>query len=181
MVALIAGRHRHYSSGAVSGQNVVGNPHGNFLSRKRMGSVGSGKFSRDGFHLALTLAFGFSHAFLHIGLHRFSTIIGGNFLYQIMFGSQDHKAYPEDGIGTGRKHIDVLRMIGQHESHHGTGRLSDPIALHVLNGILPIDFFQTFEQPIGIGRDAQAPLLHQPLLYGVAAALAEAVFYLVIG
>ena len=59
-------------------------------------------------------------------------------------------------------------------------RAANPVALRLLDGVRPVDALQPVEQALGIGRDAQAPLAHLLLHYGIAAALRDAVDHLVV-
>ncbi len=57
----------------------------------------------------------------------------------------------------------------------GADRAADPVALHELDGFGPVDLVETREEPLGIGRDAQHPLLEGPAEHGMIAAVGPSI------
>jgi len=55
-----------------------------------------------------------------------------------------------------------------------SGGSADPVALHRLQRVAPVQAVEVVEQPFGVRRDAQHPLAHGPLEHGVVAAVAAA-------
>ena len=58
---------------------------------------------------------------------------------------------------------------------------ADPVALHFLEGLAPVDLLQALQQALGVGGDAQHPLAHRPAHDGKAAHLAPAIHDLLVG
>ncbi len=52
---------------------------------------------------------------------------------------------------------------------------ADPVALHRLDAIGPVEQFEVVDQPVGVGGDAHHPLAHAALEHGEVAAVAAAV------
>ena len=67
------------------------------------------------------------------------------------------------------------------EFHLRSFRAANPVALSLLYGVAPVDGVKTIEEPLGISRHAQAPLLHAALNDRESAADADAVDNLVVG
>ena len=51
----------------------------------------------------------------------------------------------------------------------------DPVALHRLDAVGPVEQFEVVDQAVGVGRDAHHPLAHVALEHGEVAAVAAAV------
>ena len=67
------------------------------------------------------------------------------------------------------------------ELHFRSFRASYPVLLCLLDGVGPVDLFQSVQQPLRIGRYTETPLFHQLLYDRVAPALAHTIDHLVVG
>src|SRR5690606_30862936 len=59
--------------------------------------------------------------------------------------------------------------------------LADPVPLDFLQRFAEFYFFQSLKESFGIFGDTQAPLAHPTLYYGVATAIAYAVYHFIVG
>ncbi len=87
-------------------------------------------------------------------------LCGGELLDQRMLRRQHHVGGAEQGVGPRGEDVDVAGVGG--EQHLGAGRPADPVALHGLDLVRPIQHVQVVEQPVGVRGDAHHPL-PQPL------------------
>ena len=78
-----------------------------------------------------------------------------------MFWSQHHRCGPKQGVWPSGKDFDH-RTGRSSETNLGPFGATNPIPLHCLDGISPIEVAQIFEQPVGVGRNSHHPLLHGP-------------------
>ena len=67
------------------------------------------------------------------------------------------------------------------ETHFGPFRTTDPVALSFLERVGPVEFIETVEQTLGIGRDAETPLVHEFLFNRVASTDRHTLADLVVG
>ncbi len=172
----------HDGTRTVACEDIFGDPHGDLLPGERIHGIGAGEHARHrlaGDAFALGLLFDL----LQIGLHGLFLRGRGEFLHPFALRSQDHEGHAEDGIGPGGEDGDVVgNAVALHLEHHlGALGLADPVALHLLQGIGPVQPLQGIQEPAGIGRYAELPLGHLLLEYRMAAALGITVLHLIIG
>ena len=172
-VPLVARRHRHDGASAVTHQHIVGNPHGDGMSGQRIDRCGAGEYA--GFlavgRLAVELIFcRSSHAILGYG----GTVVGrGERVGQGMLGGEHHKRCAKQGVGAGGEHLNGASMTC--EIDPSTGRSANPVALHQLDRLWPIEPIEIGQKAITVGSDPHHPLLHISLEDGEAANVALAV------
>ena len=159
------GRDAHHRAMAVTGQNVVGHPNGH--GRAGQGVAGSGPREnaalRPGrghtLNLADALAGGdvIGHG---RGLRRLD-----NRRQQRMFRRQRQKSRAKQGVRPGGKDGQLMDGLAHRQLKNDlrAGRAANPVALHLLDRLRPINFGQIGQQPLSIGRDTEIPLA-QPLL-----------------
>ncbi len=160
-VSFVAARHGHDGAGAVAHQDVVGDPDRNLCPVDRVGGERSGE--------GTGLLSGVVGPILVVGGGRggdigldLGLLIGGRQLGdQRVLGGEHHERGAEQGVGPGGEDLDVAG--GGTEPNGGATRPADPVALHDLDGLGPVQGVEIFEQAIGIGGDAQHPLLHVAL------------------
>ncbi len=187
-VALIVSGHGHDRAGAVTGQHVVGDEDRHLRAVHRVGRVGTQEDS--GLLLVLlTLQIRFGRDRLAVRRNGFRGVTGilegparidagGPFLRgqpvdQLVLGRQDHIRGTEQGVRPGGEDLDPL-TIGIEFHLRATGS-SDPVALHGLYVLWPVQAVQIVDEPVGVGGDAHHPL-PQPLPeYREVAALTAAV------
>ena len=87
----------------------------------------------------------------------------------------------EERVGAGREDRVVDPQLLVAEDHLGALGAPDPVALHRLDVLGPVDRREVVEQPLGVVGDAQEPLLELAQLDERAAALAVAVDDLLVG
>ena len=84
----------------------------------------------------------------------------GQFVDQIVFRRQHHVRRAEQRVGPGREHLDIAgRSTEQHRRARGP---ADPVALHGLDLLRPVQQFEIVQQPVRVRGDAHHPL-PQPL------------------
>src|SRR5690606_38516482 len=91
---------------------------------------------------------------------------------------------PENRVRAGSKddHIAYQALLALHfEANPGPDTLADPAPLDFLQRFAEFYFFQSLKESFGIFGDTQAPLAHPTLYYGVATAIAYAVYRFIVG
>ena len=183
VVAAVVGRHGHDGAGAVAREDVFGDPDGDLLPGHGVDAVGAGEHARDrlglGDALALRLLL---HVFEVLG-HLRLAVGGGQRIHQLALGGEDHEGHAVDRVGAGGEdgHRHLAAVADGLEHHLRAFGAADPVALHLLEGVGPVELLERVKQAAGVGRHAQLPLRHLLLLHGIAAAHAQAVLDLVVG
>jgi len=96
-----------------------------------------------------------------------------------MLRRQHHESGAPKRIGTSGEH--GQRPGGGGETDLRPPAASDPVALHQLDALRPIQALQVAQQPVGVSRDAEEPL-HKPFLLDQSpASPAAAVHHLFVG
>ena len=72
-------------------------------------------------------------------------------------------------------------MVGNFKSDASTDGLTNPVALHLLDVLWPVEFIQVVDEALSVGGDLEHPLLHEPPLYRVAGFYILSVFDLFVG
>ena len=92
---------------------------------------------------------------------------------QGMLGRQHHVGRAEQRVGPGREHVDDgLGAAGDdREVDARTLGPADPVALHLLDGVGPVEQVQVGQQPVGVGGDPHHPLLEAALEHREVAAV----------
>ena len=171
MVAGVVGRDRHDRAGAVAHEDVVGDEDRNLLSVHGIDGEAAGEDTRL---LLVLLALevglrGDRRAVLRdrgrgVGPAAGPAIIGAlgpcsgdEVADERMLGRENHVGGAEQGVGTGGEHLDAADA-GHVEANLGTARASDPVALHGLDLVRPVQQIQVVEQPVGVRGDPHHPL-----------------------
>ena len=183
IVAAVVRRNSHDGAGTVAGEHVFGNPDGNLLLGQRVEGVRAGEdtrgLARFGDALALGLFLGLGEVFIH----RSALFGRSEFVHPLALGRQHHEGDAEDRVGTRGEdgHVVGLFAVGDFEDNLGTLAAANPVALHLLEGVGPLEAVQFVEQALGVGRHAQLPLFHLFLFHREAAADREALLDFVVG
>ena len=90
-----------------------------------------------------------------------------------MLGRQHHERRAEQRVRTGGEHLDRAGLAGEPDQR-ALGP-ADPVALHQLDGLGPVQGLEVAEQPLGVGGDAHHPLAQVALEHREVAALAAPV------
>ena len=101
-----------------------------------------------------------------------STVGGRQGLDERMLGREHHEGRAEQRVGSRREHLDVARWGGK--AHACAMRAADPVALHQLDRLRPIESVEVVDQAVGIRRDAHRPLAHVALKHRIVADVAAA-------
>ena len=104
---------------------------------------------------------------------RPAAIRGRQLVDQRMLGREHHERRPEQRVGTGGEHRD--RPGRRVEVDGGTVAAPDPVALHRLDRVGPVEQVEVVDQPVGVGGDAHHPLAHVALEHREVAAVAATV------
>ena len=183
IVTAVVRRNGHDGAGTVAAQDIFGNPDGNLLFGQRVHRVRAGEYAgglaglRNA--LALRLLLGLRQVFIHGG-----ALLGRReAVHPLALGRQHHEGDAEDGVGPRGKdgHIVGFAAVGNLEIDLCSLAAANPVALHLLEGVGPLERLQVVEQALGVGRNAQLPLFHLLLFHREAAADREALFDLVVG
>ena len=160
IVALVVRRDRHDGAGAVTHHDVVRHEDGDFLA---VDGVDRGQAVDLDAGLVLDelgpLELGLLRALFAVrfdGVHVADAV--GILIDHRMLGSHDHEGDAEERVGTGR--VDAERLIVgalDREVDERAGGLADPVDLLGADVRQVVDFVETFEQLVGILRDAQVP------------------------
>ncbi len=186
--------HRHDRAGAVAHEHVVGDEH------RHVPAVGGVLGERAGEHARLLAAFGLTFQLrllrreLAVGRHRLRgelveaergpplerrvgrPLVGDDRVDQRVLGREHHVGGAEERVGAGGEHgdLDALVLLDR-ERDLGTDAAADPVALHQLDRLRPVEQVEVGEQAIGVGGDAQHPLRERSPEHRVVAAVATAV------
>ena len=94
---------------------------------------------------------------------------------QRVLGRQDHEGHAERRVGPGGEDPDDVVAALDRQVELGALGAADPVALHGLDPLGPVQAVEGVQQLVGVGGDAEEPLLEVALDHQVAAALAGAV------
>ena len=129
--------------------------------------------------LALRLLLGLQQ----IRLHGFFLLRSRQLLDPFALRRQHHEGDAINRVGTGGEdgHLVFLRTVENMEHQLCALALADPVALHFLEGVGPVELFEIVQQAFGISTHAELPLLHLFLLDRKTAAHRIAFLHLVVG
>ena len=89
-----------------------------------------------------------------------------------MFRGENKECCAEQSVGTCGEHFNATS--GGLECDASTFTAIDPVALHHLDGLWPIQTIEVFDEAIRIRSDAHHPLLHVALEHRIVADVATA-------
>ena len=78
-----------------------------------------------------------------------------------MLGRNDAVGGAEQRVRPGGEHGQLAVAGGERKADLGAIGAADPVALHCLHALGPIERIQVIQQAVGIGGDPQHPLAHQ--------------------
>ena len=186
-VARVVPGHGHDGAGAVADQHVIGDPDGDLLAVDRVDGVGAGEHAGlllgqfGAFEVGLLGDLGF------VSLDCRALRRGGDELHQLVLGRQHHVGGAEQRVRPGGEDADACvaarrsAPIRNCKVHLRAFAAADPVPLHFLERIAPVDGVEVLQQPLGVGGDAQHPLAHRLADDREAADLALAVHDLLVG
>ena len=159
-IALILAGRGHDCAGAVAHQHVVGDPNRDVFVGEDVVRVCAGEdagfFLDRGHPLDFSLAARLGDVGFDLRALRWSSDLRD----QRMLGREHHERYAEDCVGTRREKADFfIRVTGDGEGEFRAFAAADPVALHQLDRLGPIDAVEIGEQSIGVVGDLDVPLL----------------------
>ncbi len=180
-VARVLPGHGHDGAGAVAHQHVVGDEDRDALSRQGIRRPRAGEDT--GLVLALGLALDVTlarrrelvcrHGLLRgrarVGVRPLPGVLGPigpvalrhQGVDERVLGRDDHEGRAEDRVGARREDVDAVLLARAGDDGEGdAGALgpADPVALHELDLLGPVDTVEVVGQAVGIRRDAHLPL-----------------------
>ena len=181
MVALVVGRDGHDRAGAIAGEHVVGDPHGDALVVDRIDRVGTGEDAGFFARGVLAVALGFGADGFGVFVHGGALFRCGDLRDERMLGREHHVGRTEQGVGAGRVDGDFFPDAIEREIHERPLGTSDPIFLQQLDRVRPVERVETGQQSVAERGDAQHPLAHRAAFDRKPADLALAVDHFLIG
>ncbi len=169
-VALVATRHGHDRAGPVPHEHVVGDPDRNLCATHRVGRIRAGEGSRFLARVVRAIGIGELGGRLAILRDRVSAVGGGERTDEWMLGRKHHERGPEQRVGPCGEHLDVSGRRA--EANPCSRRATDPVALHQLDRLWPVESVEVVDQAICIRRDAHRPLAHVALEHRIVADVA---------
>gem|GEM_PF-2497087 len=183
IVAAVVRRHRHDGAGTIARQHIFGNPHGHLFTGQRVHGIGAGEHARDLAGLGDALALGLLLRLEQVCLDGFLLFRRGKLLHPVALRCQHHEGDTEDRIGARGedRHLIFLVAVEDMEDHLRALAPADPVALHLLERVGPVQGIEAGKQTLGVRAHAQLPLLHLLLFDGETAAHGVALLHLVVG
>ena len=187
VVALVVPRHRHDRAGAVLHQHVVGDVHRDLLAVDRVGDRAPQRHARLRLLGVAALLVGLVQRVVDVLVHLL-LVRGplGEARDVGVLGRHHEERRAEQRVRARREHRVVDRVGGSRSSQRNVtsapSRAPDPVALHRLDVLGPLDPVEVAQQPLGVVGDPQEPLLELADFDQRAAALAVPVrFDLLVG
>ena len=181
-VALVVAGDGHDRAGAVLHEHVVGDVHRQLLAVDR---VGDGAPQRDaglGAVVVAAVLVGLGQRVVDVRAHLVLVLGAGSEAQHVgVLGRQDEERRAEQRVRARREDRVVDPQLLAAKRDLGALGAPDPVALHRLDVLGPLDRLEVVEQAVGVVGDAEEPLLELAGLDLVAAALAAAVDDLLVG
>ena len=171
IVARIVRGYRHDGAGTVTGQHVVCDEDRDALAGDRVGGIGAQEYAGL-FLVFLALQVRLRCDIRAVGLDGFLRVIvavgpalihvivvrngGQEGIDKLMLRCQDHVFRAKERIWARGKHVDAVAF--RREGYLRTAGATDPVALHGLDLLRPIQQLQIIEQAIRIRGNAHHPL-----------------------
>ena len=183
-VPLVVGRNAHDGAGAVVHQGVVGDEDGRLPAVQPVDGADAEKDPRLLLLRGHTLDLRLPPGGFDVSPDFVAPLRGGHGLDQRMLGGQHHEGDSEDGIDSGGEGAQLLLLqpqVGNVEADLHTLAASHPVALHGQDLLGPVQQAGEVQELVGVGGDAQEPLLHVAAGNRRIAPLAPAVHRLLVG
>ncbi len=182
VVALVVRGHRHQRARAVLHEHVVGDEHRQLLAvdgvRDRAPQRYAGLRLVD---VAAQLLVGGQRTVDVVAHLRLVLRALGQAQHVGVLGRHREERRAEERVGARREHDVVGAGVLAAERDLGALRAADPVALHDLDVLGPLDRVEVLEQPVGVVGDAKEPLRELADLDERAGPLAAAVLDLLVG
>ena len=174
VITLVAARHGHDGTGAVVHEHVIRGEQRQLGSGDWVDGVQAGEQAGLLASLVNTVLGGLGFRSQAVGLHRldrsgiatlpvFRSLgrpFGGNVFEQVMFRRDHGERGAEQGVGTGGVDLHVFDAVRGFdlEMHGSAVGFADPISLHELDLLRPVDAIKIFDQTVAVCGDAHGPL-----------------------
>ena len=173
-VALVTRGDRHDRPRAVTQGDVIGDEDRDALAVDGVDGEAPGEQARLLFVLDAVVRIGFAFRLSAVGSDRLGRggvasgpggvgalrPLGGSAVGQVVFGCQHHEGGAEQGVRACGEHLDLLAAGGLGEEHLGPLGTTDPVALHGLDLVGPVQLVKVRQEAFRVGGDAQHPLAH---------------------
>ncbi len=144
-VAGVVGRNGHDGAGSVGYEHIVGDPYRNPLAIDWVDGIAAAEYSGLVLGQVGSFQIRFTGGLLDIGLDSVSLGFGSKFLHQGMFWRYDHIGGAEQSVASGGIDFEAFRAVLEFENHAGPFAPANPVALHRLDGVRPIQTVQVFQ------------------------------------
>ena len=182
VVALVVSGHRHDRAGAVLHQHVVGDEHRDLLSVDGIGDRATQWHAGLRALLGAAVLGGLGDRPVDVLVHALLVWRAGREAEHVgVLGGEHEKGGAEERVRAGGEHRIVDPQLLAAEGHLGALGAPDPVALHRLHVLGPVDFLEVVEQAVGVVGDPEEPLLELAHLDRGAAPLAAPVDHLLVG
>ncbi len=183
-VALVMRGDAHDGARAIGVQHVVGGPDLDAVAGQTVDAVRAGEHAGLRALRRLALDLGRARGSIEVRLDLGAAVFGRELPHERVLWRQHHKGHAAERVGARSEDADLVGPVRrgrlEGERHLGALGAADPVALHQLHVVGPVERL-VVEQFVGILRRTQEPLLHQALDDGRVAALAAAVDHLFVG
>ena len=185
-VALVVTGHGHDGARAVAGEHVVGDPDRDRLAVGRVGRRRAGRDTGLGAGIGHAVALAAASGALDVRLDLAALGVGRDLRHELVLGGKHHVGRAEEGVRARGEDLDLRRpalrrLTADHEAHVRALGPADPVALHLLDRLGPVETVEVFDQAVGVLGDPQHPLFHGHADDRVAPDLALAVDHLFVG
>ena len=180
-VPRVVRRHCHDRAGAVTGQDIVRRPDRHPPAVDRVDRMRACKHSAFILGQVSTLKVALLRRLGLVSLHFGSVFGRNNLLKQLALRRHNHIRRTEQRVRSRGENGDLDVEILDAEKHLGTLRAADPISLHLLERVAPVDVIEIIEQTLRVLGDSQLPLLHRTTNDRETANLAYAILDLFVG
>ena len=128
-----------------------------------------------GFFARVRLSVGISDAGRHLAIRIDcgALLWGGECINERMLRRQHHEGCAKQRVGSRGEHFNITGT--RCKAHPRTFAAANPVALHDLDRLGPVEAFEVVEQAVGICRDAHRPLPHVAFKDGIVADVAAAI------
>ena len=157
-VALVVGRHRHDGAGAVAHEHVVADPDGDRRVVHRVHGVGAGEDAGLLLLGAQALDLALAARLVLVGDHGVALPGHRELVDQRVLRRQHHVGGAEQRVGARREHREHVVAALQAEVDLGALAATDPVGLHELDLLGPVDGPEVVQQALRVVGDAEVPL-----------------------
>src|SRR5690606_16617679 len=149
---------------AVAHHDVVGGPDGNLGAVDGVDRVGAREDA--GFvlvHAAFEVAL--AGGLFAVGFHRVLLCGGGDGFNERVFGRDDHEGGTEQRVGSRGENAQRAGSPFEGEVHLAAFGFSDPVALHDLDGLGPVERIKFADQAVGDRKSTRLNSSHVTISY----------------